>query len=74
MNFEKPMDRKAVVEGVGEYLAEAMRRALEDATKTCLNCEHFRPDQGEQCGLNGLVPPPTIAARGCECWEDKIPF
>lgn len=77
MNFDE-RDRKAVVEGVGEYLAEAMRRALDDATKSCLNCEHFiegPPDRtGEKCGLNGLTPPPSIAARGCDRWEDKIPF
>lgn len=77
MNFDE-RDRKAVVEGIGEYLAEAIRRALDDATKSCLNCEHFiegPPDRtGEKCGLNGLTPPPSIAARGCDRWEDKIPF
>lgn len=77
MNFDE-RDRKAVVEGVGEYLAEAMRRALDDATKSCLNCENFiegPPDRtGEKCGLNDLTPPPSIAARGCDRWEDKIPF
>lgn len=67
-------DRRAVVEGVGEYLAEAVRNALDQATKCCLNCDNFQPDNGEKCGLNGLVPPPSIAARGCECWEDPIPF
>lgn len=77
MNFDE-RDRKAVVEGVGEYLAEAMRVALDNATKSCLNCENFQPGppdrSRELCGLNGLQPPPSIAARGCDRWEDKIPF
>lgn len=71
-------DRQAVIDGVGEYLVAAMRKALEEATKSCLNCEHFiegPPDRsGEKCGLNNLTPPPSIAARGCDSWDSEIPF
>lgn len=63
---------------VGAYLQERLEKALDDATRTCLNCEHFiegPPDRtGEKCGLNGLMPPPSIAARGCNDHMDKIPF
>lgn len=63
---------------VGAYLQERLEKALDDATRTCLNCEHFvegPPDRtGEKCGLNGLMPPPSIAARGCDDHMDKIPF
>lgn len=77
MNFD-PKDRKAVIEGVGEYLTEAVRKALDAATRSCLNCDHFQPGppdrSREVCGLNGLMPPPSIAARGCDNYEDQIPF
>lgn len=63
---------------VGAYLQERLEKALDDATRTCLNCEHFvegPPDRtGEKCGLNGLMPPPSIAARGCDNHMDKVPF
>lgn len=63
---------------VGAYLQERLERALDEATRTCLNCEHFvegPPDRtGEKCGLNGLMPPPSIAARGCGNHMDKVPF
>lgn len=63
---------------VGKYLQERLERALDEATRTCLNCEHFvegPPDRsGERCGLNNLMPPPSIAARGCDKHMDKIPF
>ncbi len=78
MNFEKPLTRDGLYKGVSDYLTEAVRKALDDATRTCLNCEHFvegPPDRsGEHCGLNGLTPPPSIAARGCDNHMDKIPF
>ena len=78
MNFEKPTDRTAMFREVGKYLQERIERALDEATRTCLNCEHFvegPPDRsGERCGLNNLMPPPSIAARGCDKHMDKIPF
>ncbi len=80
MNFDKPegANRGEVIRGVAEYLDEKVRKALDDATRTCLNCEHFiegPPDRsGEKCGLNNLMPPPSIAARGCDNHMDKIPF
>jgi len=81
MNFEKPdgtIDRGALIKGVGEYLSDAIKKALDEATRTCLNCEHFQPGpedrSRETCGLNGLTPPPSIAARGCESYFDKVPF
>lgn len=78
MNFEKPTDRQGMFREVGAYLQERLERALDEATRTCLNCEHFvegPPDRsGERCGLNNLMPPPSIAARGCDNHMDKIPF
>lgn len=80
MNFDKPegANRGKVIREVAEYLDERIRRALDDATRTCLNCEHFQegpPNRSrELCGLNGLQPPPSIAARGCDNHMDKIPF
>lgn len=80
MNFDRfgSQDRIALIEGVAAYLENAVAVALDAATKTCLNCEHF--DAGpadrskEVCGLNGLTPPPSIAARGCDRWSEQIPF
>lgn len=78
MNFERPIDRQAMFKELGQYISDKVRNALDDATRTCLNCEHFvegPPDRsGEKCGLNGLQPPPSIAARGCDDHMDKIPF
>lgn len=78
MNFDRPIDRNMMFKEVGHYLEDAVRKALDDATRTCLNCEHFvegPPDRsGEKCGLNNLTPPPSIAARGCDDHMDKIPF
>lgn len=78
MNFEKPTDRQGMFREVGEYLKGCIEKALDDATRTCLNCEHFiegPPDRtGEKCGLNHMMPPPSIAARGCDNHLDKIPF
>lgn len=63
---------------VGKYLGDAIKKALDEATRCCLTCENFiegPPDRsGELCGLNHRMPPPSIAARGCDNWEDKIPF
>ena len=51
---------------------------LNNAFNSCLNCDHFQPGpedrSNETCGLNGRTPPPSIAARGCDNWTDKIPF
>lgn len=78
MNFEKPTDRQGMFREVGAYLQERLEKALDDATRTCLNCENFiegPPDRtGERCGLNNMMPPPSIAARGCDNHMDKIPF
>lgn len=79
MDMTSPRDevglkRKEMIKQIGEYLGPIIVKALDDATRCCLNCDHFRPNKGETCGLNNKVPPPKIAARGCECFEDEIPF
>lgn len=61
------------IEGLADYCSKALLQALDEATRCCLNCENFETDR-ETCRLNNLMPPPSIAARGCECFQDKVPF
>lgn len=76
MNSEgtRAANRMDIIDALATMARESFVNALQDATRTCLNCEHFLPDNGEKCGLNNLVPPPSIAVVGCECHLDKIPF
>jgi len=66
-------DRQQMFEAVAELLKPVIVSTLENATKSCMTCDHF--DQAkEKCGLNGQRPPARIIAFGCECFIDEIPF
>ena len=77
MNFEGA-DRGKQLKAIADYIEPVIRRALDEATRSCLNCEHFSPGppdrSQEKCSLNWLTPPPSIAARGCDNHMDKVPF
>jgi hypothetical protein len=68
---------RARLVAVGEMIGR-VGGMVNNSFKTCLNCANFvegPPDRsGERCGLNNMMPPPSIAARGCDKWEDEIPF
>lgn len=56
---------------VSKLVADHMTRA----TKCCPNCEHFEASTVERCRLNGLRPPASIIAFGCELFENNdLPF
>lgn len=65
--------RNADIEGMADYVGERLKQVLRDATKTCITCEHFEQKK-ELCQLNGLRPPATVIAFGCECFVDGVPF
>lgn len=62
----------------GTFLSDAekmVRDLLKRTTICCPNCEHFKPEPMLQCGLNGMRPPSSIIAFGCEMFKDNdIPF
>jgi len=68
-----PADRVAAVHGMARELTEAMRKELDRATRTCLNCELFT-EATETCGKWNARPPARIIAAGCEDHVDEIPF
>lgn len=58
-----------VLRGLGNTIEDALKRSI----VCCPNCEHFA--DGRKCGLNGLFPPPTIIAFGCERFKNNdMPF
>jgi hypothetical protein len=66
------------LEGMARYICEHMiptlKNTLQNATKSCPNCEHWTGVR-ELCGLNMKRPPATVIAFGCECFEDNgCPF
>ncbi|CAB4131786.1 hypothetical protein UFOVP131_57 [uncultured Caudovirales phage] len=66
-------NRQEMFNAVAETLKPVIVATLENATKSCLTCDHF--DQvRELCQLNNRRPPARIIAFGCECFEDEIPF
>ncbi len=67
-------DRNGAVAILVTQLTDAMRKELDKATRTCLNCEHF-DEPAEGCRkFGGARPPARIIALGCEHHEDEIPF
>lgn len=66
-------DRQQMFREIVDYLSPVIIKALEDATKSCITCDHF--DQiNELCKYNSLRPPAKVIAFGCECYQDEIPF
>lgn len=73
------LSRDNAVNAIAKELGDMIKYHLDNATKTCINCEHFsethvNPQYAETCHLNGMRPPARIIAFGCEKYEDKIPF
>lgn len=65
--------RQETFNALADLLKPVIVQALEQATKSCLTCDHF--DQAKElCNLNHKRPPARIIAFGCECFEDEIPF
>lgn len=46
---------------------------LEDSFPSCINCINFQ-ESTETCVLVNARPPARVLARGCESWEEDIPF
>lgn len=56
---------------VSKLVADHMQRAI----ACCPNCEHFQATPIERCALNGMRPPATIIAFGCEFFKNNdLPF
>lgn len=66
-------NRQAGLQAMGEYLEPILHRALRDATRTCLTCDHFS-EARENCNKYGGRPPARVIAFGCSGYEDDIPF
>lgn len=69
----KPATRIEIIQTLADLARTEFVKALNDATRTCLNCENFL-EESELCSLNNKRPPAQIIARGCECHADKVPF
>ena len=50
-----------------------VRTHMLKATQNCVNCENFDIDT-EFCKLVKARPPASILVRGCEKYEELIPF
>jgi hypothetical protein len=66
------VSRETAIKDIAEELGRVMRRHLDEGTKCCINCEHWRAT--ELCVLAGKRPPAHIIAFGCEQYQDNIPF
>lgn len=66
------VSRAKAVNDIAEELGRIMRRHLDECTRCCINCEHWRAT--EICVLAGKRPPAHIIAFGCEQYKDNIPF
>lgn len=68
-------DRNGAVAAIYVELGKVMRKHLDEATKTCLNCTHFF-EKDELCRFNGTNqrPPARVIVSGCPAHEDEIPF
>lgn len=60
-------------EAIANHIMQHIKVALNQATRSCLACEHFN-ESNELCGYYNQKPPARIIAFGCDKYEDKIPF
>jgi len=67
------MERLQIIAHLSDIAKQAFVDELTKATRTCLNCEHFK-ETGEQCTLFNQRPPARIIAFGCDAYIDKVPF
>ncbi len=61
---------------VNDAQLKPLARALADyygLRRTCVDCLHFN-SASEECDLYHQRPPARIIARGCDSFEDDIPF
>lgn len=68
-------DRCDTAAAISVELGKIMRKHIDAATKTCLNCEHFF-EKNELCRFNGINqrPPARVIVTGCPAHQDEIPF
>lgn len=71
--FGHDANRLKVVDEIAKQLGVYLGAHLEEMTRCCPNCVHFKPGN-EECGLVGARPPARVIAFGCEKYEDEIPF
>lgn len=60
-----PDQLAALADSVAARVGQKIGFSLLSLARNCPMCEHWNPD-GETCKLNGLRPPATIIAFGCE--------
>lgn len=76
--FGHDANRMVVVDEIARRLGQYLGNHLEEMTRCCVNCVHWRqgpPERPiEQCGLANARPPARVIAFGCEKYEDEIPF
>lgn len=56
-----------------DFIRREISLFVEARTKNCLECDHF-DEATQECRIARKVPPPKIAVKGCEMYEEKIPF
>jgi hypothetical protein len=56
-------------------LQKTLKKALEDATKCCINCVMF-DEPNVMCKEFKMTPPPKVIAMGCPSFMDNedVPF
>lgn len=72
---KSPSHRADAVTELTTKLAAMFQTHIDNATKTCLNCEHFF-EKDELCRFNGINqrPPARVIVTGCPAHQDEIPF
>jgi hypothetical protein len=63
-----PEDFEALAHSIAKYLGRKLTLDMIALQRTCVVCKHWRGDN-ELCGLNGMRPPATVIAFGCELFE-----
>lgn len=72
-DIREKLSRQQIAETVAELLKPAIAQAIENATRTCITCDHWQKPT-ELCALYGKRPPAHVIAFGCPAYENEIPF
>jgi hypothetical protein len=67
------LDHEKYMRDLADNLVTKVHRDFDALRKNCVTCEFF-DDKQELCTIFKARPPATVIVKGCDRYENEIPF